>query len=407
MGANGRAWKNIEGMSAVPNTTLVAVAEVDDARLNLVKEHFPDARVYRDWRKLLDKEAKNLDAVMVSTPDHMHAPMAMTAMQAGLHVYCEKPLARTVFEARALRNYAEENNIVTQLGNQRSQGTDNRTVVNALRNGIVGTVKEIHCMQAKSWGSMEALSDSGQAIPESLDWDLWIGGGPMRPYVAEHFHPFAWRGRLNYGCGNLGDMGCHLFHPWFMGLEPDAPLSVESLGPGPANRDSWPTDVRVRWEFPGSIASGGENFTVTWHDGGQMPPAQVAEAVGGAENVPTSGSIIIGSEGALISPHGPDGVKLFVGGVQEVDAVETVTGSDDHHGNFADAVRGENGGRPPLCHFGHGGKMTEAVLVGTCAVRVPGVKLEWDAGTLTFSNSKEANHLVREEYRQGWNVAGL
>ena len=240
LGANGRAWKNILGLVGVPNTTLVAVAEVDSGRLDQVNRYFPDTKKYTDWRVLLEKEEAGLDAVIVSTPDHMHAPMAMTAMQAGLNVYCEKPLTRTVYESRALRLYAEENGIVTQMGNQRSQHTANQTVVHSLRHGIVGTVQEIHCMQAKSWGSMAPLVDSGESMPAGLDWDLWIGGAPMRPYMAEHFHPFQWRGRLNYGCGNLGDMGCHIFHPWFLGLEPGSPITVESLGPEPANVESTP-----------------------------------------------------------------------------------------------------------------------------------------------------------------------
>ena len=308
-------------MATVPNTTMVAAAEVDRGRLDFVGEHSPKTKIYTDWRELLDKEADGLDAVIVSTPDHMHAPMAMTAMQAGLNVYCEKPLTRTVFEARALRLYAEKNGIITQMGNQRSQHTANRTVVHALRSRLIGTVKEIHCMQNKEWGSMERLVDPGEPMPKGLDWDLWIGGGPMRPFMAKHFHPFAWRSRLNYGCGNLGDMGCHIFHPWFLGLQPDAPITVESHGKGPANIESWPTQVRVTWKFPGSKSSGGKNFKVTWHDGGQQPPAHVAKAVGGTANVPKSGSVIIGSKGTIVSPHGGTTVPtLYVDGALQPDA---------------------------------------------------------------------------------------
>ena len=407
LGANGRAWRNIEGMAGVPNTTMVAVADVDSGRFNHVDRDFPDTKKYADWRILLEKEAANLDAVVVSTPDHMHAPMAMTAMQAGLNVYCEKPLTRTVFEARALRLYAEQNNIVTQMGNQRSQHTANQTVVNALREGVVGTVKEIHCMQAKTWGSMEKLDNSGEAMPKGLDWDLWIGGSPMREYIPKHFHPFMWRGRLNYGCGNLGDMGCHIFHPWFLGLEPGPPISIESHGPGPANSESWPTDVKVSWEFPGSKVSGGENFNVTWHDGGQMPSEDIAKMVGGMENVPKSGSIIIGSKAVLISPHNRGEAALYVDGIKQEDAIEPIEGSERHHLDFANAVRGENNGKPPLSHFGHGARMTEAVLLGTSAVRTPGEKLLWDAEGLKFTNSKTASGLIREEYRKGWQVEGL
>lgn len=405
-GAARRAWANIQGIMAVPNTELVAVAEVDDRHLTQVRSRYPNANVYKDFRRLLDAEAKNLDAVVIGTPDHMHAAMAMCAMQAGLHVYCEKPLTRTLHEARTLRNYAEDNGIITQMGNQRAQGDLNQTTVRALQSGIVGTVREIHCMQAKTWGSMKQLR-SATAPPKNLDWDLWIGVRPSRPYVPEEFHPRMWRSRLGFGCGNLGDMGCHIFHPWFMGLDVQAPLTVKSLGPGPANAVSWPTDVRVHWEFEGTKISGGKPFTVTWHDGGQSPPDHVTKAVGGQKNLIDSGSIIIGSSGTLIAPHGGGAVRFFVEGFEEQNAFELIKGSNDHHGNFADAIRGENGVTQPLCHFGYSAPMAEAVLVGTYAVRLPGDKLLWNTEELQFANSESANRLVREKYRKGWEVAGL
>lgn len=407
IGANGRGWKNIEGLASVPNTTLVAAADVDSGRFNRVNESFPKAKQYADYRELIEKEGSDLDALVVSTPDHMHAPIVMSAMRAGLNVYCEKPLTRTVFEARALRLYAEEKGIVTQMGNQLSQHTPNRTVVNALRNGLIGTIKEIHCMQQKEWGSMEPLTDSGQPMPAGLDWDLWIGGAPMSPFLYGHYHPFQWRGRLNFGCSNLGDMACHIFHPWFLGIQPDAPLTVESHGPGPANAESWPTGIRVTWEFPGNQVTGGKNFQVTWYDGGQMPPEHVAKSVGGTENVTKSGSIIIGSKGTLTSPHGSGKPQLHVDGALQDDAVDIIEGSERHHLDFANAVRGENGGKPPLSHFGHGGRMTEAIQLGTCAVRTPGVKLQWDDKAMKFTNSVMANSLIRESYREGWQVEGL
>jgi len=201
---------------AVPNTSLVSVAEVDDNHLKDLSATYPGTKVYKDWRVMLDKEAKNLDAVVIGTPDHMHAPIAMNAMQAGLQIYCEKPLTRTVYEARKLREYAEANELVTQLGNQNSQGDPNQTTVQVLRDGLLGAVTEIHCMQQKTWGSMDPL-EPPSAPPPGLDWDLWLGVRPERPFVAEEFHPRMWRSRLGFGCGNLGDMGCHIFHPWYLG----------------------------------------------------------------------------------------------------------------------------------------------------------------------------------------------
>lgn len=404
-GAAKRAWRDIEGITAVPNTTLVAVAEIDESHLKQVNKQFPKTKVYRDWRNLLEKESKNIDAIVVATPDHMHAPMAMSAMLAGFPVYCEKPLTRTLHEARALREFAEAKGLVTQMGNQRSQHENNRTTVKYLREGIVGTVREIHCMQNKQWGSMEPLPAPGE-VPPGVDWDLWLGVRPERPWVDKMFHPFNWRGRLGFGCGNLGDMGCHIFHPWYLGLNPGAPLTAESFGPGPANPDSWPTGVLVKWEFAGSKTSGGKPFTVSWHDGGQPAPEHVVKAVGGPENAIGSGSIIIGTKGALISPHVSGKVRFFADGKEVEDAIEPFTEINDHYADFASAVRGDSGTKP-LSHFGHAGPMTEAVLVGTYAVRTPGVKLEWDSANLRFTNSPEANLLVREPYRKGWEVEGL
>jgi len=409
IGAARRAWRNIEGIMNVPGVSLVAVAEVDANHLEPVNANYPDARIYTDWRRLLDREGGELDAVLVSTPDHMHAAIAMSAMQLGLHVYCEKPLTRTVHEARALREFAGEHpEIVTQMGNQRASAETNQAVVRALREGMVGTVREIHSLNQKQWGSMEPLPPSDEPVPEGLDWDLWIGVRPMRPWAPGHFHPRQWRGRIGFGCSNLGDMGCHIMHPWFMGIDCAPPTAVESLGPGPVDEASWPLDIRVRWEFPGTEFSGGSPFSAYWHDGGQAPPEHVAEAVGGPENLIRSGSIVIGSRGVLVSPHGGKSeVSLYVDGEKDPEAFGSLRRSGDHHRDFAAAIRGENDGQPPVSHFGYSANLTEAVLLGTNAVRVPGEKLEWDSQRLRFTNSEEANRLVRDSYREGWEVERL
>ncbi|MEX2579248.1 MAG: Gfo/Idh/MocA family oxidoreductase [Verrucomicrobiales bacterium] len=409
VGAARRAWRNIEGIMNVPGVTLVAVAEVDTDHLEQVNADYPDARVYRDWREMLDREAGELDAVLVGTPDHMHAAIAMSAMQLGLHVYCEKPLTRTVHEARVLRNFADDHSdIVTQMGNQLASAESNQAVVRALREGMVGTVREIHSLNPKAWGSMEPLPESDESVPGGLDWNLWTGVRPMRPWVPGHFHPREWRGRIGFGCSNLGDMGCHIMHPWFMGIDCAPPTTVESLGPGPANEHSWPLDIRVRWEFPGTEFSGGKPFVAYWHDEGQSPPEHVVAAVGGRENLVSSGSVVIGSRGTLVSPHGGKSeISLYVDGEKDPDAFGSLPPAGDHHRNFVDAIRGENEGRPPISHFGYSGNLTEAVLLGTNAVRVPGEKLEWDSANLRFTNSEKANRLVKEPHRDGWEVEGL
>ena len=206
-GTNGRAWGNISSMAGVENATLVAAAEIDLKRADKVGKGFPDAKIYQDWRELLEKEADNFDVAVVATPDHMHAPISMSAMQLGKHCYCEKPLTRTLHEARSLREYAAANNLTTQMGIQVGSGQGNKTAVKWLREGIVGKVKSVHSMIGKSWGSTKSLPVREDEIPASLDWDGWIGVGKKRSYLAGEFHPAQWRKRIGFGTGTLGRHG--------------------------------------------------------------------------------------------------------------------------------------------------------------------------------------------------------
>ncbi|MEX2578873.1 MAG: Gfo/Idh/MocA family oxidoreductase [Verrucomicrobiales bacterium] len=412
-GANGRAWSDLTAMLEVPHTTLVAVAEVDSSRTNRLAEAHPDIPVYEDWRRLLDEKANEIDAVVVGTPDHMHAPIAMSAMQLGKHVYCEKPLTRTLHESRSLRDFAAAEGLVTQMGIQVASSSGNRTAVRLLREGIVGKVREIHSMNPKSWGSMEPLPDEAALVPEALNWDQWIGVGEMRPYLPREFHPSQWRKRIGYGTGTLGDMGCHIYHPWFMGLDQPETLTVTSLGPGPVDADSWPLNAKVHHRMKGNDRTDGD-FDFTWYDGEQRAPGHVAEALGGTtvtekgevSAVPASGSVVIGTTGALVIPHGGGGMPtLYRDGVLSDETLEPEP-SDHHHGNFAAAIRGEIA-EPPRTSFDYAGPMTEAVLLGTVAVRLPGETLEWDAAAGRFANSAAANRLVHDPYREGWEVEGI
>ncbi|MCB1234609.1 MAG: Gfo/Idh/MocA family oxidoreductase [Verrucomicrobiae bacterium] len=403
-GANGRAWGDLVSMAGVPNSKLVAVAEVDPNRLGNVAKGFPDAKVYADWRELLDKEAGNIDAVVVGTPDHMHAPIAMSGMQLGKHAYCEKPLTRLLHESRALREYAEANGLMTQMGIQVSSSSGNRTAVKALQDGLVGKVRSVHSMNPKSWGSMAPLPAREDPIPEGMNWDHWIGVAKMRPFVAGEFHPSNWRKRIGYGTGTLGDMGCHIYHPWFMGLNSPVTLSIVSHGPGPVDADSWPLDAKVQYRMKGNDLSDGD-FDFVWYDGKQFPDAEVAAAVGGVENIPKSGSVVIGTSGALAIPHGGGGPRLYRDGKPSEETIEQLP-SEDHHKNFAAAIRGEISEKP-RAHFDYAGRMTECVLFGTVAMRLPGVELKWDDAAGQFVGNDAANAMVSEPYRAGWEVKGI
>lgn len=403
-GAAGRAWGNITSMAGVPNCTLVAVAEVDQNRLENLNRGFPGAKVYADWRELLDKEAGNIDAVVVGTPDHLHAPITMSAMQLGKHAYCEKPLTRTLHECRAIQEYAESRGLVSQMGIQVASGSGNQTAVALLRRGVVGKVREVHSMNPKSWGSLDPLPDREDPVPEGLDWDKWIGPAKARPYLAGEFHPGNWRKRIGYGTGTLGDMGCHIYHPWFAGLEAPVTLSVTSHGPGPVDAHSWPLNAKVHHRMKGNALSDGD-FDFTWHDGTAFPGEAVWEAVGGRENVPASGSVVIGTEGALVIPHGGGGPAIYRDGQRSEESIEALP-SEDHHKNFAAAIRGESS-EAPRANFSYAGPMTEAVLLGTVAMLLPGEELLWDDAAARFTNSEAANALARDSYRAGWEVEGL
>ncbi len=402
-GANGRAWSDITGTMNHPNTVLVAVAEIDPARSNKARETYPEARIYLDWRELLEKEEKNIDVAVVGTPDHMHAPIAMSAMQLGKHCYCEKPLTRTIHEARQLTEFAAANNLKTQMGNQLASSSGNKATAKALADRMIGDIISIHCTCPKSWGSMSPLGPSTEP-PEGLDWEQWIGVSKMRPYVKGEYHPGQWRKRIGIGTGTLGDMACHIVHPWIKGLDAPAALSVKSTGPAPVDGDSWPLDGQVEYRMSANERTN-KDFDFTWYDGKNVPGDHVAEAVGGRENVPKMGSIIIGTKGAITANHGRDPEpKFYRDGKRTEESVEPPPGAD-HHGEWIDAVLGNN--KETVCDFAYSGPMTETVLLGTVAMQLPGKELKWDSKKLRFSNSNKANKLAKEPYRNGWKVKGI
>jgi len=407
-GANGRAWKNIEEMTTqVPNAKLVAVADVDLGRTRNVQRFSPDTKIYQDWRQLLDKEEKNFDAAIVATPDHMHAPIAMSTMQLGKHTYGEKPLTRTLHECRALQNFAAENpKLATQMGNQVSSAASNLTSVKWLREGIVGKVKAVHSYNPKSWGQHEPLEGELTDPPATLDWEVWCGVRPKADFRRGAYHPAQWRKRLDYGTGTLGDMGCHIYHPWFMGLGAPPTLEITSHGPGP-NEDlqSWPLNSHIHYRMKGNDQTDGD-FDFFWYDGERGFPDEVIKAVGGEENLPRSGSVVIGTEGALVMAHSfTDLPKLYRSGVEA--EVESSPEEDSaHHLNWVEGIRSDNA-KQPISNWSYAGPMTEAVLLGTVASRLPGETLKWDTDNLKFAGDTKANAFVKEDYRPGWGVKGI
>ena len=399
-GSSGQATSDINSLTRGGAAKLVAVAEVDLNRVAAVKRRFPEAKVYQDWRELLEKE-KTLDSVNVTVPDHMHAVMAMSAMQLGKHVYCQKPLTHDIYETRRLTEFAREKKLVTQMGIQIHSSATYRQAVQIVQAGTIGPVKEVHAWSNKKWGDMEPLPSRTDAIPDGLNWDHWLGTASARPFLGgSYFHPGNWRKRLDFGTGTFGDMGCHIYDPVFKALELTAPISVRSEGPAPTQWN-WAINAVVQYVFPGTKFTAENTVNVTWYDGDARPPQEV-QALLGQTRLPDQGSIFIGTKGTMLLPHIAN-ARLFPEKDFEGFQRPTVEEHDDWL-QFVEAVRCN--GRTSA-NFDYAGPLTEAILLGSVATRFPHATMQWNAKKLKFTNLAEANQYVRRRYRKGWEVKGL
>lgn len=398
-GANGMALADIDALTASKHLKLMAVADVDLRRVAAVKKRFPDVKVYQDWRELLDKE-KNLDSANVSTPDHMHAPITMRALRQGLHVYTQKPLTQTVFEARQLTRVAGETRRVTQMGIQIHSHPIHRTIVAMLQEGVIGKVKEVHSWSQKQWGDKNPRPERRDPVPAGLNWDLWLGVAAERPYLGGgYYHPANWRKRLDFGTGTFGDMGCHILDPVFTALALTAPQSVRSEGDAP-NADNWGLDVKVHYVFPGTRYTT-QTLPLTWYNGSKKPSAEVQALLGG-HALHDQGSLYIGTSGVLYAPY--IAVPLLLPAEKFKDYTPPQRDGENHYLQFVEACRGNGQTTTP---FSYSGRLTEAVLLGCLATRFPKTTLEWDAQALHVTNKREANLFLRRPYRKGWEVEGL
>ncbi len=403
VGTGGKGWSDLMGVAASPNVNVVALCNIDDSadHLGRAAEKFPQAKRHADWRKLLDN-AGAIDAVIVSTPDHMHAPVALAAMQLGKHVFCQKPLSHTLFEARQMTLAARKHNVVTQMGNQIQSHAAYRTAVQIVHQGLIGKVKEVHSWQGGTprWPRALDRPKGSDAVPEHVRWDLWLGAAPKRPYIKEMYHPFNWRGWQDFGTGQLGDFGCHILDPVFKALE----LTTATLAIGeapPINNESWTKSATVEFGFNGTSRTAGDRLMLTWYDGeGITPPRDALGDVPKDAQLPNAGSVLIGEKGTLVIPHVAM-PRLFPEEKFPAAELPMVAGVD-HYVQWADACRGEG---QTTSHFDYAGPLTETVMLGTIAVRVPGVPLEWDAGALKITNSEAAQQLVSKPYRKGWEPA--
>jgi predicted dehydrogenase len=414
IGVAGMGGPDLRHILAHPGTQVVALCDVDRQRLDKAAAQVPGARLYTDWREMLEKEGDRIDSVNVSVPDHMHAAIGLAAIRRARHVYCQKPLAHDVAECRALTLAAQEAGVVTQLGTQHASGDGDRQAVQWLRAGAIGKVKRVYLCSNRP--GIEKIRLAGPRpttvapVPAHLAWDLWLGTAPERPYVPDVYHPFTWRTWLDFGTGWSGDIGCHIFDAVWKGIDLRAPLTVsaevqESWRLSPARRaDTWPQMNHITWTFPGNKFTEGSELTVEWFDGDKFPPeeAQAAAQAAGFKTVPAEAAVVVGTEGSLVLPH-TSGPRL-VPAARAAEFPRAKLELRNHYHHFLDACRGG-----ALCesHFGQTGPMAEAIILGTVAIRVPNTLLKWDSAALKVTNSPEAQRLLRRTYRRGWEVPGV
>jgi predicted dehydrogenase len=412
VGVGGMGKNNLK---ACAGENIVALCDVDANYAASVFAAYPQAKVYRDFREMLDRQ-KDIEAVIVATPDHTHAPIAMAAMRAGKHVYVQKPLTHSVFEARALTEAAREHKVITQMGSQGHSGDGTRLVCEWLDAGVIGAVRDVHVWTNRPvWpqGIEVGRPKEKPPVPGGLDWDLWLGPAPTRPYHPCYL-PGTWRAWCDFGTGALGDMGCHLLDAPFWALKLKYPTSVEATVSAyweaewkqakPQN-ENYPRSSLVRYRFPARDNLPPVN--ITWWDGGLTPPRpeglEPDEVLGDGDG----GSVFIGETGVLICGCYGRNPRVFPAEKMQKlprtpQKLERVPGSIDGHEK--DWVRACKDGKPASTSFDYAGPLSEMVLMGNLAVRFPNRMLLWDGERMKVTNDPAADAHVRRQYRTGWTL---
>ncbi len=382
IGTANRAAADIQG---VMHEEIVALCDVDKNYLDRKLKELPDARPYEDYREMLDKEGDKIDAVVVGTTDHHHAPATIRAIRAGKHVYCEKPLTHTVEEARIIAAAAKEAGVATQLGTQIHAEDNYRRVVEIIQAGTIGDITDVHVwVGGKGWGGGDR-PEQGEEPPANLNWELWLGPAPVRPYARGRYHPAQWRKWWDFGQGTLGDMGCHYMDLPFWALGLRHPIEIEAEGPE-VHPETAPLGLIVRYRFP--------KVNFTWYCD-SMVPGMIA-----GTRVPGNGVMFVGTDGMMFADY----TKYRLFPVEKFADFEppakTIPDSIGHHREWLKACRD---GSPTTCNFDYSGALTETVLLGNVAYR-SGQKITWDAANLK-TNSPLAQKFISKEYRAGWEVA--
>ena len=454
IGVVGVTGKGGSDTTCCASENIIALCDVDEKAAAGPRQKYPKATFYKDFRKMLETE-KSLDAVVVSTPDHLHATIASMAIRMGKHVYCQKPLTQTIYEARLLRQLAKEYNVATQMGNQGSAENGLRRAVEVVQAGFIGPVRQVYVWSNRPiWPQGMDRPAGEDPVPANLDWDLWLGPAPWRPFKLERaesaeaetpskskskskrktrrgvYLPFNWRGWQDFGTGALGDMACHTVNMPFRALKLGYPVEVEAECSG-INRETYPLKSKIRFEFP--ARDGQPPVTFWWfdggnakadspyrHDGNNKPPKEVtADVEALMDKIPGSGCLLLGDKGTLFSPS-DYGAQFFVklkdekefvdSNVHEgVKAIAQAIPRNTFQGASADVrhhlewIAACKGGKPGYSNFDIAAYLTEIILLGCVALRA-GKKLEWDGPQMLAPNAPEAAHLIRREPRKGWQL---
>jgi predicted dehydrogenase len=412
IGVGGKGSSDSSHAGYVGN--LVALCDIDDIQLEKKSHVFKTARKFNDYREMLDVMGDKIDACTVSTPDHSHAPASVLAMRKGKHVYTQKPMAWSVFEARRMREVAAEMKVATQMGNQGTAQPGFRTAIEVIRSGAIGPVKEVHVWTNRPiWPQGEGRPKRTDPIPEHVHWDLFLGPAPARPYVAGVYHPFKWRGWLDFGTGALGDMACHTANMAVMSLELFDPIAVDvKKTSGIVENETYPKYSVLEYYFPERetiLFKKGVKLPpckMTWYDGQQYPPKELLQG----EKRSGSGLILVGEQGTLYSPddYGSQHTLLPKEKFKNYKAPEPwlprtkgIGGEDARHlQEWAAACRG---GAPAMSNYNYAGRLTETMILGDLALRAGG-RIEWDAAKQVVTNLPAANKFVKREYRKGYTL---
>jgi predicted dehydrogenase len=407
IGVGGMGAADLKSIASHEAVDVVALCDVDQNNLNAAQQLYPNAKTFSDYRDLLNNMADEIDAVVVSTPDHTHAPASLLAMEMDKPVYCQKPLTHYVSEARAMRQLAEKKNLVTQMGIQVHSFYDYKLATLLIQSGIIGKVHKVHAWSPKNWGYDGPVPKGEDPVPNHLDWNLWLGTSPERPYKETVYHPGNWRKLVDYGCGTLGDMGVHIFDTPYNALALDVPMTVQNKCRKP-NGFGFPENNNVTYTFPGTKYTA-ETLTWVWSDGPGAPSSNKELKLPNKDKLPLQGAMFIGEKGRLLLPHFMELPKLIVDGAyQEIEVSKYdpngslgTTQNDyerdapKHYHQFVDACLGKDQVSAP---FSYAARLTETILLGVIAGRFPNKTLHWDSEKALFKE-EEANVFLSGSYR--------